>query len=170
MMIGRASRKAAEYDMGNAPVSGAKLRRHSADGDARRPIGWESIDAGRYRRKSDRCEAVVGGKLESGAIAGGEQFVLARLSDVLDRANGVNDIRCRQPIAARDFRRTGVAAAERSTVGQQLWSSGAVNGAVDPAAAEQRPVGGVDDRVGGKRRDIGDADIEPRRTDSGASE
>jgi hypothetical protein len=34
---------------------------------------------------------------------------------------------------------------------------------IDPATAEQRRVGGVDDAVNAKRRDIGDDDFQPRR-------
>jgi hypothetical protein len=34
---------------------------------------------------------------------------------------------------------------------------------IDPATAEQRRVGGVDDGVNAKRRDIGDDDFQPRR-------
>ena len=40
-----------------------------------------------------------------------------------------------------------------------------MDGAVDAAAAEQRGVGGVDERVDVERRDVGDADLEPRRSD-----
>jgi hypothetical protein len=52
-----------------------------------------------------------------------------------------------QAIAAGDLRLSGRAAAERAAFGQQIGTGGAVNGAVDTAAAEQRFIGGVDDGV-----------------------
>ena len=36
--------------------------------------------------------------------------------------------------------------------------------AVDPAA-EQGAIGGIDDRIRGKRGDVGKADVKPRRAD-----
>ena len=45
-----------------------------------------------------------------------------------------------------------------------------MNGAVDAATTEQRPVGGVDDGVDVERRDVGDADLEPRRSDTGGEQ
>ena len=42
-----------------------------------------------------------------------------------------------------------------------------MDGAVHPAAAEQRAVGGVDDRVDVERGDVGDDDVEPRVADFG---
>ena len=39
----------------------------------------------------------------------------------------------------------------------------AMNGTIDAAAAEQRRIGGVDDRVDVKRGDVSDNDLKPRR-------
>jgi len=36
-----------------------------------------------------------------------------------------------------------------------------VNGAIDPAAAEQRSVGGIDDRIDRQPRDIAEFDADP---------
>ena len=44
---------------------------------------------------------------------------------------------------------------ERPALVEQLGPGGPVDGSVDPAAAEQRRVGGVDDGVDGERRDVG---------------
>ena len=41
---------------------------------------------------------------------------------------------------------------------------------VDAAAAEQRRIRRVDDGVDIERRDVGDADVEPRRPDRGGEE
>jgi hypothetical protein len=45
-----------------------------------------------------------------------------------------------------------------------------MDGAVDAAAAEQRPVGGVDDGPDIERGDVRDADLEPRGSDFGGEE
>ena len=45
-----------------------------------------------------------------------------------------------------------------------------MDGAVDAAAAEQRGVGGIDDGIDVERRDVGDADLEPRRSDLGGEQ
>src|SRR5699024_7409717 len=47
-----------------------------------------------------------------------------------------------------------LALAQRAAGGEDLGASGAVDRAVDPAAAEQARVGGVDDRLGRLLRDV----------------
>ena len=107
MVIGRALGKTAEHDMRNAALSGANLRGDDANRDARCPIGWKSIDAGRYCREGKRCEPVRRRKIEGGAITGREQLLLASMSAAPDRADGMDDMPRRQAIAAGDFCRTG---------------------------------------------------------------
>src|SRR5437016_2992776 len=68
----------------------------------------------------------------------------------------------RQPIAARDFRRAGLAAAERAALLEQVRPCGAMDRAVNAAAAEQRRIRGVHDGVEGKRRDVRDDDLAGR--------
>ena len=53
----------------------------------------------------------------------------------------------RQPIAAGDLGVAGLAAMERAAFGEQLGPGGAMDRAVDAAAAEQRRIRGVDDGV-----------------------
>jgi len=73
----------------------------------------------------------------------------------------------RQAIAAGDFCRTGFATVKRLAFGQQVRSRGAMNGTVHATAAKQGPVGGIDNGIGAQRRNVGDADVKPRRTDCG---
>jgi hypothetical protein len=92
VVVGRGRGKAAEHDMANAAVRSTKLRDNRADGDARGPIGRESINAGRYRRKGNRSEAVCRCQIKSGAIARREQVLLATMSSAPDRADGMDDV------------------------------------------------------------------------------
>ncbi len=73
-----------------------------------------------------------------------------------------------KPVAAGYLGRTGIAAAKAPAFGKQLRPGGAVDGAVNATAAEQRFVRRIDDGVDRKRRDVGDADLEPGRPDFGA--
>lgn len=167
VMVGGRLRETAERHVGNTPFSSAKLRGDGADRDTRRPIRWKGIDAGRDRRKGKRAKAVCGGKVECGAITRGQQFLFARVPSPPDRTDSMNHVPGAQPITARDPCRTGFAAAERAAFGQQIRSGGAVNCAVDPAPAKQCAIGGVDDGVGIERGDVGDANVDARRTDGG---
>ena len=64
-----------------------------------------------------------------------------------DRADRVDHMAGGQPIAARDPRLAGRAAADLAAFLEKLRTGGAMDGAVDAAAAEQALVRGVDDRV-----------------------
>src|SRR4051794_33236593 len=57
---------------------------------------------------------------------------------------------------------------QRAALGEKLRPRGAMNRAIDAAAAEQRRVSGVDDGVNAQARDIGDDDFEPRVADLAA--
>ena len=70
----------------------------------------------------------------------------------------------REPVAFGDLGVAGGAAAERTAFGQKLWPRGAMDRAVDAAAAEKRRVRGVDDGVNAQCRDVGNDDFQPRRT------
>ena len=59
----------------------------------------------------------------------------------------MDDMLRRQPIAARDLGRSGVAAAERPAFGEQLRPGGAMDRAIDAAAAQQGAVRRIDDGV-----------------------
>ena len=141
-----------------------------AHGDACGAIGRESINAGRNRRKPDRCKAVGGGKIERRAIARCQQFFLALSAAAPHRTDGVDDMLRRQPIAACDFGRSGRAAAEIFAFRAQLGPGRAMDRAVDTAAAEQGAVRGVDDGIELKRRDVGHANFEPGGADFGGKQ
>ena len=109
---------------------------------------------------------MLGRERKRGAIAGGEQRVLALAAAAPDRTDRMDDVPGLEAIAAGDLGGTGVATAQGLALGQQLGAGGTMDGAVDAAAAEQRGVGSVDDGVDVERRDVGDADLEPRRSDT----
>src|SRR5262249_49584259 len=169
-MLGSIRRKAAEDDAREAARSMGDLRRHGADGDAGRALRRKTIDAGRDGGKRDRAQALRGCERERRAITGREQVVLALAATAPHRSDGVDDVLGFEAVAAGDLGGTGIAAAERATFGEKLRAGGAMDGAVDAAAAEQRSVGGVDDGPDIERRDVRDADFEARRADFGGEE
>src|SRR6188472_1569537 len=113
---------------------------------------------------------MFGRQRERGAIAGREQLLLALVAAAPDRPHRVDDVSGLEAIAAGDLGGAGLAAAQRPALGQKLAARRAMNGAVNAAAAEQRPVGGVDDGIDVERGDVGDADLEPRGADMGAEQ
>jgi hypothetical protein len=64
-----------------------------------------------------------------------------------DRSDGMNDMPGRQTITLGDLGVAGRATAKRAAFGEQLRSRGAMDSAIDAAAAQQRAIGGVDDGV-----------------------
>jgi hypothetical protein len=150
------------------PGDGRRRRQRADDGsdrDGRRPFGRKSVDAGGDRRKSDRCEGVALAQLDGAAIAGGQCIVLTVATAMPYRPDGMNDMPGRKPVTFGDFGIAGGAAAEAAAFGQKLRSGGAMDGAIDAAAAEQRFIGGVDDGVNAQGGDVGGDDLEPGRAD-----
>lgn len=103
------------------------------------------------------------GDLQRAAIAGGEQRVFAALAPAPARADGVDDMARCHVEAGRDLGLAGRAAAQRAARLLQARSGGAMNGAVNAAASGKLLVGGIDDCVDVKRRNVGDEDFEARR-------
>src|ERR1700733_7073305 len=168
MMIRGGRRETAKSNPREAAAwPGRKLRRHRPDGDARSTIRRKAIDAGRYRRESQRSQPMRRGEVERGAIARRQEFVLTFAAAAPYRADGVNHILGRKPITAGHLGATGLAAAKRAAFRQQLRPGGAMDGAVDAAAPQQRSVRRIDDGVERKRCDIGDADVQARGADIG---
>src|SRR5882762_8059822 len=81
-----------------------------------------------------------------------------------DRANGMNHMPRRQPITVGDFGVAGLAAMEGAAFGEKFGPGRAMDGAID-AAAQQRRVRSVHDRVNAQRRDVGDDNFQPRCAD-----
>src|SRR5262249_22628654 len=120
--------------------------------------------------KRDRAQALRGGERQRRAVTGRKQVVLALAAAAPHRPDRVDDVLGFETIAAGDLGRAGGAAAERATLGEKVRGGGAVDGAIDAAAAEQRSVGGVDDGLDIEGGDVGDADLEPRGSDFGGEE
>jgi len=110
---------------------------------------------------------IAGNERERGAIAGGEQIRLVLLAATPDRTDRVDHVTRLQPVAARDLGGSGLAAAERVAFGLQLGAGGAVNRSIDPTAADETGIGGVDDGIDVERGDVGNDDLEPCRADFG---
>ena len=77
----------------------------------------------------------------------------------------MNHMPRRQPITSGNLGVAGLAAIQGAAFGEKLRPGGPMDRAIDAPAAEQRGVGGVDDGVNAKRRDVGDDDFQPRRAD-----
>ena len=98
-------------------------------------------------------------------IARREKPMLSAPAALPDRADGVNDISGRQAISARDPDIARRASVQGAALDKQLRPGGTMNRAVNTASTEQGFIRSVDDRINAQRRDIGNDDLEPRRTD-----
>ena len=117
------------------------------NGDPRRAIGGETIDAGGNRGKSNRSKAMDLAQLDGAAIARRQRLIFALASAMPHRADGMNHMPCPQPISFGDFGIAGRAAIKRATIGQKLRSCPAMDCTVHATAPEERCIRGVDDRV-----------------------
>ena len=93
--------------------------------------------------KRHGLDAVLDDERETTPITTREQFILAVMAVVPDRADGVNDPLGGKFVTACDFGLTRRATAERAAFRQQLRPGGAMDGAIHTAAAEQCCVGGI---------------------------
>src|SRR4051812_39430313 len=147
-------REAAEDHLGEAGLT-LEMGAGGFDRDLGRGFDRIAVDAGADRREGDRFQGVRVGEFEGAAVAGGEQFGLAGFSVLPDRPDGVDDMPGRQAIALGDLRVAGLAAVERAALSDKLRSGGTMDRAIDPAATEQRGVGGIDDGIDFERDDVG---------------
>ena len=76
-----------------------------------------------------------------------------------DRANGMDDVACWKPMAARHFRLPDLAAAQLAAFLKETWPCGYLNGPVHAAATEQGFVRGVHDRVNVQFGDVALTDL-----------
>jgi hypothetical protein len=113
----------------------------------RRAIGGETVDAGRDGGKANRSKAVSLAEFDRAGVARGQRLIFAPATAVPDRADGVDDMPRRQPMAGRDFGLAGLATIEGTAFGQEFGAGSPMNRAIDATAAEQARVGGVDDGV-----------------------
>ena len=144
---------------------GSRLRAASNGGnrDLCRPVGRKAVDARRYRREGDRAQRRAPRPARASWHRRWPAAAPRRLAALPDRADGVDDMAGLEAIAARDLGLAGLAAAERAAFGEQLRPGGAMDGAVDAAAAEQGGVGRVDDGVDVERGDVGLEDLDAVR-------
>src|ERR1700680_2541716 len=120
-------------------TSATAIRAASPRGKPYTPVGI----AGKPSARTPRSRA----NRQAGPVAARQDREFAVSTAAPDRADGMNDVPSRQPIAARQPSLPRRAAAERAAFREQLGAGGAMDRAVDTAAAEQRGIGGVDDRV-----------------------
>src|SRR2546425_1044566 len=92
----------------------------------------------------------------------GEQLRLAVAAAPPDGPHRVNDVAGGEQPRARRLRVTDVAAAQQTTLCEQLRPRGAVDRAVDPASTKQGGVRGVDDRVDVLFGDVTANDVDHR--------
>ena len=120
---------------------------HRIHSNPRGAVGWKTVDAGGDGGKRDGRKAVRLAQLHGAAVTRRQRLVFAFAAALPDRADGMNDIPRRKPVTVGDLGVAGLAATKRATFGEQFWSGSAMDRAIDPAAAEQRGVRGVDDGV-----------------------
>jgi hypothetical protein len=81
-----------------------------------------------------------------------------RLSDLpavhVDRADGMDDVLGRQPVALGDLRVAGLAAIELHALEVEVGAGRSMDRAIDTSATEERLVRRVDDGVDGEGRDV----------------
>src|SRR5437660_3940910 len=82
------------------------------------------------------------------------------MTSVPERADGVDDKTRGQIVSASDFRFTRLATAECPALREKLRSSGAMNGAIDSAAAKQRRIGRVHNCIDGECGNIAANDVD----------
>src|SRR5947209_12230202 len=132
---------------------------HRLHHERRGALSRKTVNAGRDRRKRDGLELMFRRDLESAAIARGEFRVFVAMSAAPARTNCMDDMARRQLVAAGDLRIAGFAAAQCFTLAQQLLPVGAMDRAIDTAAAEQAFVGGIDDRIDIELGDVAERDL-----------
>src|SRR3989338_3275952 len=113
-----------------------------------------AVDAGADARERNGMRAVIGGKPQQIAVAGSQQLRLALRTAAPHRPDRVDHESRRQAIAFGELRLARLAAAQQAAFLQQLRAGGAVDRPVHAPAAEQRGVGGIDDRIDLKRGDV----------------
>ena len=104
-------------------------------------------------------------KLYRAPIAGGEQFILARVAAAPDRTDGMDHMPRLEPIPFGDLGVTGRTTIQRAALGKQFGACCAMDRAIDATSAEQGRIGRVDDGVNAQCGDVGNDNFQPRLAD-----
>jgi hypothetical protein len=91
---------------------------------------------------------------KTGTIATGKQFPFSVFSAMPHRANGMNDKSGGQAITPGQFCLAGLATVEQAALAEKFRTGSAMDCPIDPSAAKQRAVSGVDNGVNGQDRDV----------------
>src|ERR1700742_2702977 len=113
-----------------------------------------AIRAAADGRETNRLDFIFDRKLQRIPITIPQNLGLMVLSSSPNRTNCVNDKTRRTLISASDFRFAWSTTSESPTFGEQLGPSGAMDCTVDPAAAQESGVRGVNDGIHVELRDI----------------
>ena len=127
-----------------------KGRRDGNPGGFFNRIAVDTATDGGERKRSD---FFLCGQIQTVCIACGEQGAV-RWHAAVNRADGMDDIIGRQTKAGRYPGFTGGAPADLAAGGQQFRTGGAVDGAVNTPAAQQRGIGGIDNGTNLQAGDI----------------
>src|SRR5438094_8539850 len=127
--------------------------------DLRSFLDWVSVGATTDRRKRYRLDSGFHRNRKRISVTICQGLRLAMCPAMPDRSDGVDDESSGQTIATSDFRFTGFTAAKCTAFREQFRSSGAMNRAVDSAAAEKRRVRRVHNRIDLELRDIPSRDL-----------
>ena len=137
VLLGRLRREAAEHDVLSVPASAESSARSYRRRCARQ--GRRGNDRRRSKSPGTRSRRACAAAQWSSAVpvARRQQILFAFAAAVPHRSDRMDHEARRQPVAARDLRVAGVAAAERAAFRQQLRARRAMDRAIDAAAAEQ---------------------------------
>ena len=146
MQGGAVAGEAAEDNASDPGRRRQRIRRHRYR-DVSGAIGGETVDAGGNRGKGHRSKTMGLAEFDGAAIARRQGLIFALAAAMPDRADGMNHMPRRQPISLGDFGAAGLAAMERTALGQKLRPGRPMDRAIDAATSEQGHVRGVDDGV-----------------------
>jgi hypothetical protein len=149
-----------ENDFFNRIIGGKKLDGFG-NGNLARLFNGVAIDATANGRESNCPGTMFNGERQAGPVAGSEQVRLAPRPPVPHGAYSVNHMFCREVITCRDFSLARFATAEQAAFANEARPCRSMYRAVNPAAAEQRTVRGVDYRVYLESRDVGCDNFNP---------
>jgi len=152
--------KAGEDHPAQTRVAGEREARLGDRDGGRLPDGI-AVNPAADRRQGDGRDLVRMSEREAVPIAGREQFRLALVPAAPDRPDRMDDVPRGQSIAFGKLRLARPAAAEQPAFVNQLRPGGAVDGPIDAAAAEQRTVRRIDDRVHLEPGDVAAMDFDP---------